>query len=213
MQRRDFSRSMLAFAGTAASGLAVSPALAQRVGPREGVDYVKLAKPVPVESAAGQVEVLEFFAYSCVHCANFEPAFEQWIQQKPAHVVVRRMPVAFSPEFVPMQRLYFSLEAMGLVDKLHAKVFQAFHGERQPLVAPSAIIDWVAKQGVDRVRFTEVFNAKPTGEKAARAVELQDAYEVEGTPALGVAGRYHIKGQGPHTLVVANALIAGLRKG
>lgn len=213
MQRRDFSRSMLALAGTAASGLAVTPAFAQRVGPREGVDYVKLTRPVPVESAAGQVEVLEFFAYSCIHCANFEPAFEQWIQQKPAHVVVRRIPVAFSPEFVPMQRLYFSLEAMGLVDKLHAKVFQAFHGERQPLVTPSAIVDWVAKQGVDRARFTEVFNAKPTGEKAANAVALQDAYEVEGTPALGVAGRYYIKGQGPQTLVVANALIAGLRKG
>lgn len=211
MQRRDFSRSLLAVAGTAASGLALTPAHAQRVGPKEGVDFVTLAQPVPVESAAGQVEVLEFFAYSCVHCANFEPALDQWIQQKPAHVVVRRMPVAFSPQFVPMQRLYFSLEAMNLVDKLHAKVFQAIHAERQPLTTPPAIIDWVAKQGVDRARFTETFNAKPTGEKAALAVKLQDAYQVEGTPSLGIGGRYYVKGQGPQTLVVANALIAGLR--
>jgi thiol:disulfide interchange protein DsbA len=48
--------------------------------------------------------------------------------------------------------------------------------------------------------------------KAKRATQLQDAYQVEGTPALGVAGRYYISGQGPRTLVIADALIADLRK-
>jgi len=79
MQRRDFSRSLLA-AGTtalgAASGLTLTPALAQRVGPKEGVDFMRLAQPAPVQSPASQVEVLEFFAYSCIHCFNFEPIFE-----------------------------------------------------------------------------------------------------------------------------------------
>jgi thiol:disulfide interchange protein DsbA len=214
MQRRDFSRSLLA-AGTAAlgaaSGLTLTPALAQRVGPKEGVDFMRLAQPAPVQSPASQVEVLEFFAYSCIHCFNFEPIFEDWIQKKPAHVTVRRMPVAFSPQFVPMQRLYFTLEAMNLVDKLHAKVFQAIHVERLPLTTPPAIIDWVAKQGVDRAKFTEIFDIAATGQKAQQAVNLQDAYGVEGTPALGIGGRYYLPGQGPRTLVVANALIAELR--
>ncbi len=89
------------------------------------------------------------------------------------------MPVAFSPQFVPMQRLYFTLEAMNLVDKLHAKVFQAFHVEQQPLTTPPAIIEWVAKQGVDRAKFTEIFDLPATGQKAQRAVNLQDAYGVE----------------------------------
>ena len=214
MQRRDFSRSLLA-AGTAAvgaaGGLAFTPALAQRIGPKEGTDFVRIAKPVPVDSPAGQVEVLEFFAYSCIHCFNFEPAFEEWIQKKPAHVTVKRVPVAFSPAFVPMQRLYYSLEAMNLVDKLHAKAFEAIHTERLPLTTAPAIIDWVAKQGVDRAKFTEIFNSGATGQKAQRAAQLQDAYGVEGTPALGIAGRYYLQGQGPRTLVVANALIAEVR--
>ncbi|RJP66370.1 MAG: thiol:disulfide interchange protein DsbA/DsbL [Comamonadaceae bacterium] len=216
MQRRDFSRSLLA-AGTtvvgASAGLALTPALAQRVGPKEGVDFVRLPKPAPVESPASQVEVVEFFAYTCIHCFNFEPLFEEWIQKKPAHVTVKRMPVAFSPAFVPMQRLYFTLEAMNLVDKLHTKVFKAIHEERLPLTTPAAITDWVAKQGVDRARFSELYNGGPVGEKANRAVQLQDAYSVEGTPSLGIAGRYYLNGQGPRTLVVANALIAELRKG
>ena len=44
-------------------------------------------------------------------------------------------------------------------------------------------------------------------------VGLQDAYQVEGTPALGVAGRYYVGGQGPRTLLVADSLIAEVRKG
>ncbi|MGE0099382.1 MAG: thiol:disulfide interchange protein DsbA/DsbL [Hydrogenophaga sp.] len=214
MQRRVFSRSLLASSALGAvGGLALTPALAQRVGPKEGVDFVRLPRPAPVQSTAGQVEVVEFFAYTCIHCHNFEPIFDAWIKKQPAHVVVRRTPVAFSPAFVPMQRLYYSLESMNLVDKLHAQVFKAIHEERLPLTTPAAIIDWVAKQGVDRARFTEAFNSEPTGQKAARAARLQDEYGVEGTPALGVAGRYYLNGQGPRTLVVADALIVEARKG
>lgn len=214
MQRRDFSRSLLAGSALAAvGGLTLPPAMAQRVAPKEGVDFVRLPKAAPVQTTAGQVEVVEFFAYSCIHCHNFEPVFDAWIKRQPAHVVVRRTPVAFSPAFVPMQRLYYALESMNLVDKLHAKVFAAIHEERLPLTTPGPIVDWVGKQGVDRARFTEAFNSGPTSDKAARAARLQDEYGVEGTPALGVAGRYYISGQGPRTLVVADALIAEVRKG
>jgi thiol:disulfide interchange protein DsbA len=214
MQRRVFSRSLLASSALGAvGGLMINPAMAQRVAPKEGVDFVRLPQPAPVQSTVGQVEVVEFFAYTCIHCHNFEPIFDAWIKKQPAHVVVRRTPVAFSPAFVPMQRLYYSLESMNLVDKLHVKVFQAIHEERLPLTTPAAIVDWVARQGVDRARFIEVFNSGPTGEKAARAAKLQDQYGVEGTPALGVAGRYYLSGQGPRTLVVADALIAEVRKG
>lgn len=214
MQRRDFSRSLLAAGGTAvalSAGLPLS-AQAQRVAPKEGTDYTRLARPAPVVSPPSQVEVVEFFAYTCIHCFNFEPVFEEWIQKKPSFVMVRRMPVAFSQAFVPMQRLYFALESMDLVGKLHTKAFSAIHVERQRLTTADAIIDWVAKQGVDRAKFAEVYNSAATGTKAQQAAQLQEAYAVEGTPALGVAGKFYVPGQGPRTLVVANALIADLRK-
>lgn len=215
MQRRDFSRSMLA-AGTvvAATGaLTLTPALAQRVGPKEGTDFLRLGRPAPVESPASQVEVVEFFAYTCIHCFNFEPMFDEWLKKQPASVNVRRMPVAFSPAMQPMQRLYFTLESMKLVDRLHSKVFQAIHVDRQPLTTPAAITAWIEKQGgVDMARFNGYFNGAAAGQ-ASKATQLQDAYKVEGTPSLGVAGRYYVNGQGPRTLVVADALIAEARKG
>ena len=206
MQRREVTLALLA------SGLAL-PALAQRVAPREGTDYRRLAKTAPVQAPAGKIEVVEFFAYSCVHCFNFEPLFEDWIKRKPADVVVRRAPVAFSAAFEPMQRLYFTLEAMNLVDSLHTKVFKAIHVERLPLTTTGAITEWVVKQGVDRARFTQIYNEGATRTKASGAALLQDAYAIEGTPALGIAGRFMVPGQGPNTLVVANALIAEARKG
>jgi thiol:disulfide interchange protein DsbA len=216
MQRREFSRSALAAGASSALGvwaaLTAVPAQAQIAGLKEGTDYIRLARPAPVDSPPGKIEVLEFFAYTCVHCFNFEPIFSNWIKQQAPQVVVRRTPVAFNAAFVPMQRLYYALEAMGLLEKLHEKTFQAIHVDKQQLSNPEAIADWVAKQGVDRTKFMGFFNSFAVASKATRATKLQDAYQVEGTPALGVGGRYYIGGQGPRTLVVASALVDSLRR-
>ena len=214
MQRRDFSKAVLVSGGLATAGL-LSQTIAHAQAPslQEGKDYLRLARPAPVDAPAGQVEVVEFFAYTCIHCFNFEPHITEWLKKKPDNVVLRRTPVAFSEAFVPLQRLYYTLEAMGQVDALHDKVFKAVHVDKQRLTTPEAITAWIEKQGVDRTKFTELYNSFSVAGKARRATQLQDAYQVEGTPALGVAGRFYIPGQGPRTLAVANALIAEVRKG
>lgn len=220
MQRRAFSRSLLA-AGAASSGVLALPALAQAPAFKEGSDYARLGRPAPVDSPAGQIEVVEFFAYSCIHCFHFEPHLSGWIKKLPAGVAFRRVPVRFGDVFVPLQHLYYSLEAMGQLDKMHDKVFQSvFEGKelgREQLKSPAAatawVMSWVERQGLDKARFTELFNSFAVVGKANRAAQLHDAYGVEGTPALGIAGRFQIPGQGPRTLQIADALIAQLRKG
>jgi thiol:disulfide interchange protein DsbA len=216
MQRRDFSRSVLAVGATTTLGglaaLGHSSAQAQMASLKEGTDFVRLGRPAPVDAPAGQIEVLEFFAYTCIHCYNFEPVMAAWIKKKPANVVVKHTPVKFSEAFVPMQKLYYALQAMDLVDKLHERVFSAIHVDKLRLTTAEAIIDWVAKQGVNKAKFTSVFNSFAVAGKANRASQLQDAYQVEGTPALGVAGRFYVPGQGPRSIVVAEVLIAEMRK-
>ncbi|MCU0927058.1 MAG: thiol:disulfide interchange protein DsbA/DsbL [Hydrogenophaga sp.] len=215
MQRRDFSRSVLAAGATAVTaGVGLFPLAAQaQPALKEGTDFLRLSKPAPVDTPAGQVEVVEFFAYSCIHCYSFEPHLSAWMKKKPAGVVVRRTPVAFSEAFVPMQRLYYTIEAMGQVDALHEKVFRAIHVDKLRLQDPAVIADWMGKQGVDMKKFNELFASFSVAGKARKATQLQDAYQVEGTPALGVAGRFYIPGQGPRTIQVAEALIAQIRKG
>ena len=217
MQRRDFSR-VLASASVLSAGTVLgSSAWAQAAAPvpglKAGSDYRALSTLAPVDAPAGQIEVVEFFAYSCIHCYNFEPLLRDWAKQLPANVVVRRTPVAFNAAFEPQQRLYYALEALGLLDPLHEKAFRAFHVDKQPLRKADAVIDWAVKQGVDKAKFSAAYNAFGLAGKIKRAVQLQNAYEVEGTPALGIAGRYYVPGQAAKTLVVANALIAQLRKG
>lgn len=213
MQRRAFSRSLLAAgAGAFSAGLLPLGAQAQVGGFKEGTEYLRLGKPVATDSGAGKVEILEFFAYSCIHCYNFEPVMAAWMKKQPASVVVRRTPVAFSPAFVPMQQLYYTIEAMGQVDSLHEKIFRAFHVDKVRIQEAAVAADWVAKQGVDMKKFNELYNSFSVVGKAKRAAQLQDLYGVEGTPALGVAGRYYVPGQGPRTLQVADALIAEVRK-
>ena len=213
MQRREFSISAATLAATA--GLTSTAAHAQGQQPKEGVDYLLLDKPAPTEAAAGKIEVVEFFWYSCPHCNRFEPQLEEWAKKMPKDVVLRRAPVAFRPDFEPQQRLYFVLEGMGKVEELHKKVFHAIHVEKQALNSLPLIADWAEKQGIDKVKFTEAYNSFPVATKTRKATLLQEAYKVDGVPALGVAGKYYTSGSVAQTmeraLVVTDHLVGVVR--
>lgn len=191
MKRRYFCASATTLA---AAGLTSLSALAQTKAPQAGTDYSKLDKPAPVDTPTGKIEVLEFFWYSCPHCNAFEPLLNQWVKQLRADVAFKRVPVAFQDSYLPQQRLFYALESLGLTDKLHDKVFAAIHVERQNLVSEQAITAWMAKQGVDPALFASHFNSFSTVSKAHRANQLMTAYQVEGVPAFGVAGRFYTDG-------------------
>jgi thiol:disulfide interchange protein DsbA len=217
MQRREFSIATASVAAAASLGALSTPALAQAPAPRAGTDFLVLDKPAPVEAPAGKVEVVEFFWYSCPHCNSFEPALDEWIKKAPKDVVVRRVPIAFRPDFEPQQRLYYVLEAMNKVDELHKKVFYAIHVEKQMLNTPDLIAAWAEKQGLNKAKFLETYNSFSVATKARKATQLQDAYKIDGVPALGVAGRYFTSGSMAQTmgraLLVTDYLIAQVRKG
>ncbi|MES2685257.1 MAG: thiol:disulfide interchange protein DsbA/DsbL [Pseudomonadota bacterium] len=217
MQRREFS---IAAASVAAASLGTlsTTALAQApAAPRAGTDFLVLDKPAPVEAPPGKIEVVEFFWYSCPHCNRFEPALEEWIKKAPKDVVVRRVPVSFRPDFEPQQRLYYVLEAMNKVDELHKKVFLAIHGEKQLLNTAELIAAWAEKQGLNRAKFSEMYNSFSIATKARKATQLQDAYKVDGVPALGVAGRFYTSGElaknMDRALQVTDYLVVQARKG
>ena len=210
MKRRLFSSALLA----TSAWLSQSAAWAQALF-KPGKDYLPLDRPVATEAGNGKVELIEFFWYSCPHCNAFEPTFAQWIKTAPKDVVVRRIPVAFRDDFAPQQRLFFALEAMNLLDSLHAKVFAAIHVDKQPLNTEAAIVEWVGKQGVDKAKFSETYKSFGVASKLKRAVQLQNDYHVEGVPSFGIAGRFYtdgsIAGSMERAIKVAESLIAQSR--
>lgn len=218
MKRREFSLSTATTAAAAALSLPMAtPAFAQARQFKEGKDYAKLGKPVASEAPAGKVEVIEFFWYSCGHCNAFEPTLEAWIKSAPKELHIRRVPVAFNSSFVPQQKLYYTLEGMGKLPELHAKVFRAVHVERLPLNKDDLIFDWIGKQGVDVAKFKEVYNSFTVSNQVRKASQLQDAYQVEGVPSMGVAGRYYtdgtMAGNMQSVLQVVEYLASQARKG
>lgn len=217
MKRRDFALASSAILAPAAWAQTTTPAQVLGRAPEAGREYVALPKPAAVDAPAGKIEVVEFFWYNCPHCNAFEPTLTGWMQRLPKDVAFRRVPVAFRSEFQPQQRLYYALEAMGLVDRLHAKVFHAIHVERKRLEKAEVIADWMAAQGVDKAKFLENFNSFSTASKVNRANQLTLGYNVEGVPAMGVAGRFYTDGTMAkgmeHVLQVVDYLMGEVRKG
>ncbi|WP_295959289.1 thiol:disulfide interchange protein DsbA/DsbL [Rhodoferax sp.] len=195
MKRREFS--LTSASVLAGSALVLSPigsAHAQGKAPVAGTDYLVLDKPVPTDAPAGKVEVIEFFWYACPHCFAFEPALVAWLKKLPKNVAFRRVPVVFQDSFIPPQKLYYTLEAMGQLEAVHEKVFNAIHVERQKLDKDSLVIDWAIKQGLDKAKFVETYNSFSVATKVRKAAQLQEAYKVAGVPAMGVAGRFYTDG-------------------
>jgi len=217
MKRRDFS--LAAISAATVTGL---PVAAQAQGPAakkpvEGTDYLSLDKRVPTDVGAGKIEVIEFFWYSCPHCNAFEPQFAAWKKAAPKDVVVQRVPVRFRDDFEAQQRAYYVFESLNLVEAMHGKLFHAIHAERQQLNTAQALAAWAGKNGLPEQKFIETFNSFGVASKARRATQLQDAFKVQGVPALGVAGRFYTDGSLTQTmdraLQVAEYIIGEVRRG
>jgi thiol:disulfide interchange protein DsbA len=214
MKRRDFSSAAAGFAALALVGV---DARAQGEKLIAGTHYQVLSRRAPVDVPPDKIEVVEFFWYNCPHCNVFEPTLDAWVKRQPKDVVVRRVPRRFADNEVPQQQLYYAMEAMGLVEKLHAKVFAAIHKEGKRLDRGDKIADWVVTQGVERAKFLEYYNSFAVQAKVSRALQLQESYKIEGVPALGVGGYYltdvPMAGSPERALMVVDSLLAEIRAG
>lgn len=215
MNRREFS------AGLAAAGLGLGlglPTLVRAQGaPVDGQDYVRLVPPVPVAPPAGKVDVMEFFSYACPHCNDFEPVLERWTHTLGADVHFHRIPVPFLWNAQNFQALYFTLEAMNLVDKMQQKVFDAVHKEHQRLLEVDDILALMTRNGVDAAKFKSVFNSFTVRTKVQQADRIVETSHINEVPTLVVAGRFSTtvaRAHGPEqALRVVDALVKQAKSG
>ncbi|MEQ1662082.1 MAG: thiol:disulfide interchange protein DsbA/DsbL [Thiobacillus sp.] len=177
-----------AFAFVAAAVFSLS-ALAASDAAFEGHDYSRVKSPQPVATGK-KIEVLEFFWYRCPHCFQLEPSLSKWLKTLPKDVQVRRVPAVFREDWMPGAKLYYTLEQMGQLGKLHDKVFNAYHIENINLNDPAILGGWIAKQGVDRKKFESIYSSFSTQSKALQGGRLATTYAITGVPAFIVDGKY-----------------------
>lgn len=204
--RRQFSR--LAFLSSC------TPLLAS-AQPAQGTHFRVVSPRQPTRDPQ-RVEVVEFFAYACHHCHDLEPFIDAWQKKLPPDVSFRRIPVAFRADLVVHNALYFALESMDLVDALHGKVFEAVHASKAGLKTPQEITAFLQAQGVAPEPVLQAMGSFTATARRKQAVELAAGYGVEGTPAIGVDGRWltdgTMAGSNRASLAVADHLIGLARR-
>ncbi|MEZ0232603.1 MAG: thiol:disulfide interchange protein DsbA/DsbL [Methylophilaceae bacterium] len=163
--------------------------------PQAGNEYSPVAQVMPTDTPA-KIEVLEIFWYGCPHCYQFEPQLAAWVKKLPANVYFKRVPGVPRPDWAPMAKAYFTLETLGLVEKLHGPLFDAIHKQRA--LKPNdeaATIDWItAQSGLDRQKVKDTYNSFSTNSQVMRAVQVFRASGATGVPSLVIDGKYITSG-------------------
>jgi thiol:disulfide interchange protein DsbA len=206
MDRRRFALNAASLAGALALAGAGLPGRARAQGgtPVEERDYQTLAHPVAVPPN-GKIEVIEFFWYGCPHCFAFEPIIEPWIAKLPADVHFRRVPVGFDALKQVHQRIFYTWEALGLVEQMHRKTFERFHLQKKPLDSLEDLLVFARENGLDAAKVEGAWRGFGTSVRCKEANQLEDAYGIEYMPEMAVAGRFIAVAQpafGPASVLV-----------
>lgn len=180
---------------------------------KPGVDYEVIEPSQPTENPA-KVEVKEFFSYGCSHCYQFEPFLNGWLKHKPESVDFIRQPVVFGrPQWAIYARIYFTAEALGVVDKIQSDVYKSIYTEEKPLQSDEEIAKFFAQHGVSESDFSKTFKSFSVDLKVKQADAVINNYKkVTGTPTLVVNGKYVVRGDYDKIFNVVDAIIKGAPK-
>jgi protein dithiol oxidoreductase (disulfide-forming) len=198
----------------------VLAACGQKEAPAPGAPkaFLPVEPAQAVEAPAGKIEVVEFFSYACIHCYKLHPLAKSWAAAQPADVVFRRVPVTFDrPPMVPLAKLFYTLEAAGLLDAHDDAVFAAIHDQGQSLMTEEAVLAWATARGIDMTAFRKVWDAPETMARVTRGADLARAYKVGGTPALYAGGRWQVNLDAAtgydHLMQLTGQLVGKIRRG
>ena len=176
----------------------------------ETVGYETLSPAQPTQNP-DKIEVIEFFWYGCPHCYDFEPVLEKWLKTLPANVEFIRQPAVFSDLWGKHAKAYFTAEALGVVDKVHADFFDAIQTKKQKLETEDQLAKFFVDHGVNETEFRNTYNSFVVDAKMRQAATTAGRYGVTGVPAVIINGKYKTNGKlaGSHEkmIEVMNSLI------
>jgi thiol:disulfide interchange protein DsbA len=133
------------------------------------------------------------------------------VKKLPPDVEFRRVPAVFNQRWAHDAAIFYSLEAMGLLDKLHKPLFDAIHKDRLRTDNAAALSEWLQKHNVDPKKFDATLRSFGVQSKTKRAAQQTIAYKIDGTPAMAVHGRYVVGAQNG-MLQAVDSLVANARK-
>jgi len=171
-----------------AAPLVSRTAFGQEIRARQNIDY-RLIPRQPIETG-DQIEVIDFFWYGCPYCNELQPLLEEWIKHKPDDVAIRRIPAVRRDTWAPHARIYYTLQQLGELERLHQAVYHGYHVDLLHMSKADVMAQWAVRNGIDRKRWTDAYFSPESDAGVERALEATKRYQIQGTPSLVVDGRY-----------------------
>jgi thiol:disulfide interchange protein DsbA len=159
----------------------------------EGRDYIAL-DPLPTESGE-RVEVIEFFFYGCNSCYRLFPVMQAWVERRAPIIDFKRIPALRRTAWIPLSHLFFTLQSLGALPRLHGRVYQAIHEQGLRLASKNDQVDWAVEQGMERVQFEATLGSDETLIATQVARDATIAYGIRFTPSIVVDGRFLTTGE------------------
>lgn len=143
-------------------------------------------------STGDKIEVLGLFWYRCPHCNALEVPLQKWLKNgKPDNAEYVAFPAIFSERWEPAARSYYTLEALGLVEKLHGKLFYAIQSERRQVTSAKQLAAWVEEQGdATAQEVLDTYESFAVNTKVSYATTMTGKYGISGVPVIIVDGKY-----------------------
>ena len=139
--------------------------------------------------------IFNFFSYACGHCNRFHPETEKLRQALKAkgHEMID-VPVMLDPSHVILSQTYFAFERLDRLKYLHEEFWHwllfAEHKWTTTEDVNKDIIAWVKDKGIAEETWLTALHHKDTLAKVEWAQKLAADYQLDGTPAIGVNGKY-----------------------
>jgi thiol:disulfide interchange protein DsbA len=183
-----------------------------RAEPVAGKEYIVLDPPRAVNS--DRVEVLEFFYYGCPVCYEAQPHIARYQLAMGPSLDWKRVP-AVTDAWMSFARIYYALDANGLLPRLHWPVYDNHHFDGKRLNEEKNLLDWLNANGVDAARFKQSYESYEITQKVSEARKMLETYNVKGVPSLVVDGHYvtsaALAGGVPQMMEVLEYLVARAR--
>ena len=187
------------------------------VQPEPGVNFKTTKNAIPTESK-DKIEVVELFWYGCVHCFNMDPYLDKWADTLPKDVTFKRIPAIPRKDWVESAKAYYALESLGVVNKLHEKLFDAIHKEKLfKHNDTKALINWIAMNGkLDKDAVKAAFNSFSMKSKLSRSFKIFKSAGATGVPTMIIDGKYFtsstMAGGEQNAIDIMNFIIKNVRK-
>lgn len=148
-------------------------------------DIFNNSNSLVVGNLHGNVTLVEFFDYQCVHCAHMFPVVQKLIEQnKNLRVVLKEFPI-FGPTSQYAAMAVLAANQQGKAEQLHNAIFKS--GLIEGKLTTAAVDKMAQKVGLNLKKLKADMQSKTVKTEVANNYKLAQLLGIQGTPAFIIA--------------------------